>query len=63
MVEYTTGRLRDCSVEEWPCSKGASCVVECTMGRLGLVSVESGLVAEVFHVWWSTLRGGWDWSL
>ena len=24
----------------------------------GLVSVESGLVAEVLHVWWSTLWGG-----
>ena len=36
------------SVERWSCSRGASCVVEYTMGRVeGLVSVER----------WSCSRG------
>ena len=47
------------SVERWSCSRGASCVVEYTMGRLMDWSLlRGGLVAEVFHVWWSTLWGG-----
>ena len=47
------------SVERWSCSRGASCVVEYTMGRLRDLSLwRGGLVAEVLHVWWSTLWGG-----
>ena len=53
------GRLRLVSVERWSCSRGASCVVEYTMGRLRDWSVlRGGLVAEVLHVCWSTLWGG-----
>ena len=42
------------SVERWSCSRGASCVVEYTMGRLrdwsGDCIVErGGLVVEVLH--------------
>ena len=45
------------SVERWSCSKGASCVVECTMGRLRDWSLYGGgLVAEVLNVWWNTRR-------
>ena len=47
------------SVERWSCNRGASCVVEYTMGRLRDLSLwRGGLVAEVLHVWWSTLWGG-----
>ena len=47
------------SVERWSCSRGASCVVEYTRGRLRDWSLwRGGLVAEVLHVWWSTLREG-----
>ena len=47
------------SVERWSCSRGASCVVEYTMGRLRDLSLwRGGLVAEMLHVWWSTLWGG-----
>ena len=47
------------SVERWSCSRGASCVVEYTMGRLRDWSLKrGGLVADVLHVWWSTLWGG-----
>ena len=47
------------SVGRWSCSRGASCVVECTMGRLRDWSLwRGGLVVEVLHVWWSTLWGG-----
>ena len=46
-------------VERWSCSRGASCVVEYTMGGLRDWSLwRGGLVAEVLHVWWSTLWGG-----
>ena len=44
------------SRDRWSCSRGASCVVEYTMRRLRDWSLEiGGLVAEVLHVWWSTL--------
>ena len=44
------------SVERWSCSRGTSCVVEYTMGRLRDCSLwRGGLVAEVLHVWWNTL--------
>ena len=47
------------SVERWSCSKGGSCVVEYTMGRLREWSLwRGGLVAKVLNVWWSTLWGG-----
>ena len=46
-------------VERWSCSRGASCVVEYTMGRLREWSLwRGGLVAEVLHVWWCTLCDG-----
>ena len=52
------------SVERWSCSRGASCVVEYTMGSLRDWSLwRGGLVAEVLHVWWSTLWGGWGTGL
>ena len=47
------------SVERWCCSRGASCVVDYTTGRLRDWSLwRGGLVAEVLHVWWTTLQGG-----
>ena len=57
--EVGTGLCR-----EWPCSRGASCVVEYTTGRLGLVSVErwpcSRGVSCVVDYTMGRLR---DWSL
>ena len=54
------GRLRGLvCVERWSCSRGASCVVEYTMGRLRDWSLwRGGLVTEMLDVWWSTLWGG-----
>ena len=47
------------SVERWSCSRGDSCVVEYTMGRLRDWSLQrGGLVAEGLHVWWNILWGG-----
>ena len=34
------------------------CVRACVMLRPGLYREVGGLVAEVLHVWWSTLWGG-----
>ena len=46
------------SAERRSCSRGASCVVEYTMGRLKDWSLQrGGLVAEVLHVWWNILWG------
>ena len=42
------------SVERWSCNRGASCVVEYTVGKL--VSTESRSAFEVFCVWWGMLR-------
>ena len=40
------------SVERWPCSRGALCVMEYTMGSLRDWSLyRGGLDAEVLHVW------------
>ena len=47
------------SVERWSGNRGASCVVEYTMGRSMDWSLQrGGLATEVFHVWWNTLWGG-----